>query len=199
MRVPGQTHLSPPTPRPWRTRSSRPPQGAPPGFTLIELLIVVLIMGLIMGIGIPNFVRKVRKDPLNQAMADLVDAFRDARGRAVLGGSPMQVVIEAGAGTIRVEPLRVPQAAAGGDGDNTPDGEETAGAATLTARIDERVAFKSLVVNNRDRMAEDLTAIRFYPNGTCDQFDSVLTWPRRGSRRISLEITTGLPEVGPTL
>jgi general secretion pathway protein H len=74
------------------------------GFTLIELMAVVLIGALVMAVAIPNMWDKAKRDPLNQAIFDLLDAFREARGRAILTGSPMQVVIEAGDGTIRVEP-----------------------------------------------------------------------------------------------
>jgi prepilin-type N-terminal cleavage/methylation domain-containing protein len=170
------------------------------GFSLIELMAVVLIGALVMAIAIPNLLAKAKRDPLNQAIVDLMDAFREARGRAILSGSPMQVVIVAGDGTIRVEPapprgqvrmLNVLERKL--EEQKVERGQ--APSSIFSARIDPEVAFKSLVVNTRNRMTDPAVGIQFNPNGTCDQFEAIVSWPKRGSRKVSLEVTTSLPEV----
>ena len=170
-------------------------------FTLIELMVVIVIGAMIMAIGIPNLLSKVRKDPLNQGISDICDAFRDARGRAVLSGAAMQVVIEAGDGSIRVEsaPIRGESRAMNVLEKVRDRQEEEAGTkrSAFSAHLHEEVAFSALIVNTRNRMTtgDRAVAIRFFPNGTCDQFEGVVTWPKRGSRKVTLEVTTGLPEV----
>lgn len=187
-----------------RRRPTRPRRCAR-GFTLIEVMVVVLIGAVIMGVAIPNFARKAMKTPLNQATTDLLDAFREARSRAVLGNRPMQVLITAGEGIIHVEPYqpRDPEFAPIEDvSDTAPPGEisspPTASQESkplFSAHMNSEVAFRTLVVNTHDRMADPLTVVRFYPNGTCDQFEAVLTWPGKGERKVSLEVTTSLAEV----
>ena len=187
-----------------RRRPTRP-RGCARGFTLIEVMVVVLIGAVIMGVAIPNFARKAMKDPLNQATTDLLDAFREARSRAVLGNRPMQVLITAGEGIIHVEPYqpRDPEFAPIEDESDTVPTAEINSSSTaspeskplFSAHMNPEVAFRTLVVNTHDRLADPLTVVRFYPNGTCDQFEAVLAWPRKGERKVSLEVTTSLAEV----
>jgi hypothetical protein len=158
-----------------------------------------------MAIAIPALNAAARRDPLTRALNDLLDAFREARSRAVLEGVSMQVVIHATDGLIEVQPapirnpdrtapmlpIDVTPSSSGGNEEASPPRLSKPFAATFS----QEVAFRTLVVNTHDTMAEMVTAIRFHPNGTCDQFDAILRWPGHGERHISLEITTGLPEV----
>jgi prepilin-type N-terminal cleavage/methylation domain-containing protein len=168
-------------------------------FTLIELLVAMAIAALLMMVAIP-YVRKARKTPLVRATADLVEACQQARIKAILGGTPMQVVIFDNGGAIGVEPvpgldpaLRYesaanPEIAAEVETDSV---EEKAQHNIFEARLDDEVAFRQLLVNGRNMMLEQATAVRFFPNGTCDAMEAELQWLRQDARRITLDLLTG--------
>ena len=184
----------------------RPPPSAPlrvgNAFTLIELLVAMALAALLMMTAIPYF-RSARKTPLVRATNDLVEACRLARVDAILGGKPMQVVIYSGGAEIGVE--AVPQS---GGASATPDvspavdasGAPEAAAATAQrfhARIDDEVAFQSLIVNGvaPSGQSEEAPAIRFFPNGTCDSLEANLIWLQSDVMHVSLDIMTGQPDV----
>jgi len=168
-------------------------------FTLIELLVAAAIAGLLMMTAIP-FARDVRKTPLVRAVNSMVEACRQARLKSILLDHPMQVVIYDNGGAIGVE--RVPQRGRinpspyeTGFEDSETGMVSTAKAAIFEAHIDDEVAFRQLLVNGRDLMAEAAIAIRFYPNGTSDAFAAELQWLRHDARRITVDIMTGQPTV----
>ena len=67
--------------------------GAPPGFTLIELLAVLLIIGLVAGLTLPNLSLGAERAVLREAQ-DLASTFAFARQRAVATGIPHRVVVD---------------------------------------------------------------------------------------------------------
>lgn len=172
-------------------------------FTLIELLVAMALAALLMMTAIPYF-RSARKTPLVRATNDLIEAFRLARVDAILGGKPMQVVIYSGGAEIGVE--AVPQS---GSETSLPQdvspavdalgGSEPAPAnpQRFHARIDDEVAFQSLIVNGvaPSGQSEEAPAIRFFPNGTCDSLEANLIWLQAEIMHVSLDIMTGQPDV----
>ena len=46
------------------------PRRATQGFTLIEIMIVIDIIGMVLALGMPHFIRSMQKDPLRQAVSD---------------------------------------------------------------------------------------------------------------------------------
>lgn len=172
-------------------------------FTLIELLVAMALAALLMMTAIPYF-RSARKTPLVRATNDLIEAFRLARVDAILGGKPMQVVIYSGGAEIGVE--AVPQS---GSETSLPQdvspavdalgGSEPAPATPqrFHARIDDEVAFQSLIVNGvaPSGQSEEAPAIRFFPNGTCDSLEANLIWLQAEIMHVSLDIMTGQPDV----
>lgn len=171
---------------------------APPGFTLFELMVVVAILGILVTISLPGLITSVRKAPMKEAIANLQDACRHARMKAVLEGRPAELVIDAGSGVIRVQsaagdgllPGAVGEA---GDGPEAPDGQprRRRQVADMNTRLPQSVAFRELVVNLRDLMDETEARVRFYPDGTCDAFKAVLFSEQNEVSILRLEITTG--------
>lgn len=174
-------------------------------FTLIELLVAMAIVVLMMMTAIP-YVRSARKNPLVRATTDLVEAFRKARVKAILTGRPMQVVIYDGGAAIGVEPvpglgsigryLAASDPAFASEVDQASIQDDPA--PIFQARIDDEVAFRRpLLINGRDFFdsVEQAAAIRFFPNGTSDAFQSELQWLREDVRRITLDVMTGQPVV----
>ncbi|MFM8360505.1 MAG: Tfp pilus assembly protein FimT/FimU [Verrucomicrobiota bacterium] len=171
-----------------------PSRGA---FTLIELMVVIALIALSLGVGIPAL-REVRRSPIAQAIKDFTEACREARTRAIMEARPMQVVIRDGGAEITVEPA--PEGVLGAtNGVRVASyrdwGAEDGPAPLLARRLDDEVAFRQIVVNQRDFMQAAATAIRFQPNGTSDQFYGELQWLRKEFRRIEVEVMTGMVTV----
>jgi len=73
---------------------------------MIEIMMVVGILGMVLVMGLPAFIQSIRKDPLRQAMSDIETACSKARAAAILRGWPMELVIRAETGELRVAPAR---------------------------------------------------------------------------------------------
>jgi type II secretion system protein H len=80
----------------------RPALRARSGFTLIELLAVLLIMGLVAGIALPNLALRSDRVVLGAA-EDLAATFHFTRQRAVATGAPHRVVVDLDAATWWIE------------------------------------------------------------------------------------------------
>jgi len=61
------------------------------GFTLLELMITLMVVGIILGIGVPNFVDFMRNSRMVGAANDLLAAMHVARGAAVSQRTPVTV------------------------------------------------------------------------------------------------------------
>jgi hypothetical protein len=66
----------------------------------------------------------------------------------------------------------------------------------LGATINESIGIEMLDVNLTEYKDLDFARIRFFPNGTCDEFTLVLHSDKGQWFKIWLEITTGLANVG---
>lgn len=184
-------------------RRAGPPPGAGTGaFTLIELMVAMAIIGISLAVAIPNL-RQVVRSPIAQATKDIVEAAREARNRSILLGQPMQLVIGADANHtwLVVEPAPAGVLGARNGVRSSSFAERTAAdwdgpkpVGQFTLHDD--VAFRKLVVNGRDYLTtSDVTAIRFYPNGTADHCVAELTWLHREARRFTVEVMTGYVDV----
>jgi type II secretion system protein H len=172
-------------------------RGGRAGFTLVELLVVMFIMAIALTVAIP-MLREVKRSPLAQATMDFEAACREARSRAILSGRPMQLVIRGGGGELAVEEAPAGVLGATNGVSALSFTEELASQQTapvFSSRFSDEVGFRSIVVNQRNFMDAAATAVRFYPNGTCDQFEGELQWLRREARRLRLEVMTAMPEV----
>jgi prepilin-type N-terminal cleavage/methylation domain-containing protein len=174
-------------------------------FTLIELLVAMAIAVLLMMTAIPYF-RTARKSALVRATNDLLEAFQQARVKAILTAHAMQVVIfvddgGTGIGVESVPNLSPTERFVSESDAEVAETSEVAGlakesGAAFTARLDDEVAFSRLLINGRSVDSADQAAvIRFFPNGTSDALEAELQWLRQDVRRISLDIMTGQPEV----
>jgi prepilin-type N-terminal cleavage/methylation domain-containing protein len=167
------------------------------GFTLIEIMIVVGIAALVMATAVPFIQSTLRKDPLRQAVSDVIEACSHARARAIFSGAPAELLILPQQGSLQVIPAR------GGTGEqeksvtNRPDEETSvvpARSAGFSARLSSELAIEELAVNFLPLKDADEARVRFYPNGTSDEFTIVVQ--HRGQwRKISLDIVTGLAEL----
>jgi len=168
---------------------------------MVEIMLVIAIVGVMLGIGIPTMFRGMSKLPIQQAVRTLEEACRAARTAAILQGQPAEVVIQAQEGTVTVALVAEGGGAPSDLGPSEPGLSEPgpAGAASgrpdFSGRIPASVAFKQLRVNLRDMMDYDEARIRFYPNGTSDELTAVLLSEQNEERALTLEIVTGREHV----
>lgn len=63
------------------------------------------------------------------------------------------------------------------------------------AKLPEGVGIEAILANGLDATEAESAEVRFYANGTCDEFNVVLAEPSSGQKRLVwLEITTGIPD-----
>jgi prepilin-type N-terminal cleavage/methylation domain-containing protein len=166
-------------------------------FTLIELMIVISIVAIIVTMGVPPFVRALRKEGLRKAVSDMVEGCSHARAEAILHGTPMELVIRAD-GQISVRPMptrRQEETPDGGLPEPAPVAAPAASASTnFTARLPDDIAVRSLDVNFEDQMEFQEAHVRFFPNGTCDEFTVTMS-SATAEQQVSLDVITGLANV----
>lgn len=168
-------------------RPSRPGLRPTLAFTLIEIMIVVAIMGVIMTMGVPPFVRSLRRESVRKAAADLAEACSQARAQAILKSTMTELIFHpkdrrfevggASSGAAN-EDASVPAAGAGGPG-----------------QLPDDVTIAMLDVNLREYKEEETARVRFFPNGTSDEMTVVFESKQGEMRGVSLEITTGLADI----
>ena len=144
------------------------------GFTLIEVLVVVAILGLILTIGVPAFVRALHKEGMRKAESDVMEACQKARGGAIL---------KAGTQTLVFHPL--------------DKSFEAPGAYPLTV-LPPEVNIVGFTMNGEEYAPEDndVITVNFYPKGTSDDFAVILRSATDGSQcTIFLDEVTALADI----
>jgi prepilin-type N-terminal cleavage/methylation domain-containing protein len=139
-------------------------------FTLVELMIVVAIMGLVVGVGIPAMFRMAEKDALRSTVTAMMEACQAARAQAILTGQ---------AQTLMLRPRERAFDAPGKGSFVVP----------------QEVGIDALEVNFVDVREFDSAPVRFYPNGTSDEFTVVFSSARHEQRFIELDCITALPRL----
>ena len=185
-------------------RRANPGRTAVSAFTLIELMVVMGLMMITLAIGVPRMVQGNRS-PLGESLNAVMEACAAARRQAILTGSTSRVTIRAGEGEILTAGSGGGKSSAQKDGDINSDmadfldetpkpAPKPGGGAGFNGRIHDDVAIHGVFVNFEDLMDEDQVEVKFYSNGTSDEFtigmrheygDAVL-------RFVQLDSVTGL-------
>ena len=164
-------------------------------FTLIEIMVVVGIMAIIMAIAIPSVYQQMHKDSMRQAVSDVCEACGQARARAILNGTIVEVIIRvppngsitvSGTGKASADPAYRTET------DPAPESGGSVFSATFSDHI---VKVDATVFEVADRDLENAVACKFYPNGTCDSMRVELTSDRNEIRVITTDVVTGIPDV----
>jgi prepilin-type N-terminal cleavage/methylation domain-containing protein len=150
------------------------------GFTLIEVMLVIGIMGLLVGMSAPSFIRAQHREPMRRALTGVMEACVAARAQAILQGKTVAVVFHPLDGSFSVE---------GGAAGLQP-GSVTSG------QFGDAIGIEMLDVNLMEFREADVARVRFFPNGTCDEFTLVLHSDRNEWRKLSVESTTGIVSIG---
>lgn len=137
------------------------------GVTLMEMLAIVMIIGILSAIAIPNFVTLIRNHRLRQSSIVLLSALRRERARALSLSRQIQISINAANRTYSVKKLEFnfydPMQLAAGEDLNTGDEIFTEPEETIGSGSFKSGGLESVVINSSAATALNLT---FSPSGT---------------------------------
>lgn len=167
-------------------------------FTLLEILIVMAIMAVVLAIGLPAFVRGMKKEGLRKAVSDVVEGCSHTRAQAILKGVPMEFVIRAEDGSLSVQRAKPATGDEFASGTTSPEGqpvtEVSSGGSSFAGNLPEDVGVKLLYVNFQDKMEFPEARVRFFPNGTSDEF-TIILFAESGEKKINLDVVTALADM----
>jgi prepilin-type N-terminal cleavage/methylation domain-containing protein len=186
-------------------------------FTLIELMVVVGIIGIILGIAVPSIYRQWHPDSMIKATKDFMDACNEARASAILSGTEAYLEIRAaerrvsvvgggGAGVRGIETIAGPRntlESKSVSGENWRMGDRNTSSSLPPApseggltsfKISDKIMIEGLGINGEDWTEDEIARVRFYPNGTSDEFSIVLLSEKGERRNIWLDVVTAMPD-----
>lgn len=172
-------------------------------FTLLELMVVVAIIGIIFLMGIPAIREAMHREALTQAVHDITDGCKEARARAILSGKPAELRIFPKDGHIEVGDASYAPTDAPPDAGVAVAADDAAGTGNVrkptafSAQLSEQIGIEMLDVNFVEFKDDEIARVRFYSNGTSDEFFMVLRSDTGERRQITLEVVTALPDWGP--
>ena len=175
-------------------------------------MVVVAIISLVACISIPAIYHAMHPESLQTAVNNVVEACAKARARAIWESAPVDLrwnpskgeyqVADAPRDAAPVDPMSAPAPGSVPNASATPivsrDGNEAKPSDGSSGQISDRVNIDMFEINFRPCKDDDEARVRFYPNGTCDEFTIVLRSIDTGeSKKISLELVTSLADVTP--
>lgn len=151
------------------------------GFTMIEIMLVIGIFAIVIGMGAPSFYQSVKKEPMRKALTGVAEACQAARAQAILHGKTVSLSIQPQERTFSVE---------GGGATSGQPGAVTSG------EIADSIGIEMLDVNLIEYREADFARVRFFPNGTSDEFTLILRSSRNDWVKLAVDPTTGGVSVG---
>ncbi|MDG1892873.1 MAG: prepilin-type N-terminal cleavage/methylation domain-containing protein [Verrucomicrobiota bacterium] len=181
------------------------------GFTLIEIMLVTGITLLLLGWGVPNMLRALEKHGIAKATMDIMDGCKQARALAILKGIPAEFVLtfEGDAYRLRVSSAsrsRLMSQVTGMPSIPLDEAWETNNKSSRRGQggleeldgfkrvLDPDIALETIDVNFIDQMQGNEARVRFFPNGTSDEFTTTV-FMNNERRIISLDPITGIPSM----
>lgn len=163
-------------------------------FTLIEVMIVIAIVGIVMTAGIPMMWKALSKDQLSKAVNDVIEGCKTARDRAILQNRPYDFVIRNRSekdAELTVEAARIKDPSGlAFPGSDKPMREPGSLMGDFPRKLGDDVMIELLDVNFVDHMGATEARVRFYPNGTSDEF-TILMKKDGVQRHVRVDIITG--------
>jgi prepilin-type N-terminal cleavage/methylation domain-containing protein len=172
------------------------------GFTLVEIMVVVGILAIVLALGAPPFIQRLKKEPLRQAISDLQDGLDHARAQAILQGVTTEFVLNSTSGAMSVRPaperdattpgaMAEPTASAETPFATTTGTDAGASMPPFSARLHPEIRPELVELNLQSQMQAEEVRVRFHPNGTSDDFTIVLRY-RGEMRKVFLDPVTAL-------
>jgi Tfp pilus assembly protein FimT len=157
----------------------------------MEIMIVIAIIAIIMTTGIPSMVRALQRDDLARAVHDTIEGGKTARDRAILQGIPYEFVLREN-GEMDVRALPPEQRISMTVDSKAASTAKLQGApySGFPRKLGEDVMIQMVDVNFVNHMQDAEARVRFFPNGTCDEFTVVYAWKGK-QRTVMADIVTG--------
>jgi len=157
-------------------------------------MVVGAIMMLVLTIGVPIVYNAWHKQPLTTAINGVLEVCSTARARAIMGGTPTEVIFHPRDGQLEVSGGGGSRASGSAGGSGV---QSTIAGATgvASAKFSDRVIIDMIDVNLFEYKDADQARVRFYPDGRCDEMTVILRSVEGEQRGVTLEITTGLPSM----
>ncbi|SVA81664.1 uncharacterized protein METZ01_LOCUS134518 [marine metagenome] len=166
-------------------------------------MVVMGLMMIIIAIGVPRMV-KGNRTPLGESLNVVMEACAAARRQAILSGSTSRVtirgaeegtgfIISAGSGGGRPKVASIEDVDTGSEG-SADEAPKPSVAAGVSGRIHDEVSIHGIFVNFEDLMDEDQVEVKFYSNGTSDEFTIAMRHEYGDAvlRFVQLDSVTGL-------
>ena len=154
-------------------------------FTLVELIVVIAVMGVILGISIPAFIKMGKKAPLERAISDVEEVCRNARARAILDMRVMEVYLNDADDVIALNTatrtVMGVDMETGLEGRQPESGEE---------KVRYQLEADMEIIAPVDDEFEGELWLRFYPNGTAEPVE-LRVFDGEGSYRLAVDPVTG--------
>lgn len=178
------------------------PKGA---FTLLEIMVVVAIMAIVLTVSIP-FIRTAIDSPtgMRGAFKAIEDACRDARAMAILQQTTTELrirddgTLEVGAVGTGGSSSRLESHNLAGEEWRMPDrapSKPSGVPSTGPRKLPEGVGIEAILANGQDVTDLEVARIQFFPNGTCDELQIVLSHPESGEKRqVWVDVVTATVE-----
>jgi len=156
---------------------------------LIEIMIVVAILAIVMTVAIPAFVSAQNRRPMRLATEGLLEACATARAQAILRGTPVELRVRPQDYTFEVASAGTGAAAA--PASPRPEPKAGDGHGLFNFKLPEEIGIEELAVNFQLLKEAEAVAVRFQPNGICDEFTVVIRSLHGELRKITLDPVTG--------
>lgn len=169
-------------------------------FTLLELMIVVGMAALVLTLSVPFVQRTLHQDATQTAVKTFMDGLQNARSIAILGNQATEFIVRPAEGAVSVV-VTPPRSFTAAPPDVTAVSAEADGVARPKAklpppfagRLGDTVRLELLDVNFEEKRDAEEARVRFFPNGTSDEFTVVFRVGTGQWRKISLDMITGTP------
>jgi prepilin-type N-terminal cleavage/methylation domain-containing protein len=156
------------------------------GFTLFEILIVVAIIGIIGGIGIPSIVRSMQKEGMRKAISDIEEICTRARRTAIFTGKTTELVLNTREKTLTVGGASASEIVEDPDAPKKPSN---------SVRLPDNITIEAIDLYGLDYTEEEQVRVRFKPNGTAEEFKLVLRADDGEQMGIEVDLVTAKTNV----
>ncbi|MFO1490166.1 MAG: prepilin-type N-terminal cleavage/methylation domain-containing protein [Kiritimatiellia bacterium] len=179
-------------------------RGPPAGFTLVEIILVVVIVGLIAGLGLPAITRSAGGARLREAARTVISLNKYARHAAVIRQEQLGVAYYTKEGRVELlglgsaasssAELAMEQALSGAAGESSPAAEGIDNPSAISVlqsrKLPDGIAIEDVQVDEALK-ADDSFWVQYAINGLCDGHALTLRDERGRGIRVTVEPLTG--------